>query len=208
MMFALLATALAGFVDAVGYAQLNRLYVSFMSGNSTHLGMVLASGQWGEAVSAGSVIVAFVTGSFMGTLLSDAVDKPLLALISSEMLFCAIAAGMAAIGFGMCSMTVVAAIMGIQNVMHQSIANTDVGKGFITGALFGLGQAAAHAIRDRANLASASVNACSWLSFVGGVVCGAHSVGSLGVALSLGVVCFGFLVMIALVFQTAFDKQS
>ena len=43
---ALLLTAIAGFLDAIGYAQLHHLFVSFMSGNSTHLGMSLALHDW------------------------------------------------------------------------------------------------------------------------------------------------------------------
>ncbi len=44
VVFATLMTAMAGFLDAVGYAQLGRLYVSFMSGNSTQLGIAIAQG--------------------------------------------------------------------------------------------------------------------------------------------------------------------
>ena len=59
---AALLTALAGLVDAVGYIQLNQLFLSFMSGNSTHLGMTLAKTDWRDAVAAAAIIAAFVTG--------------------------------------------------------------------------------------------------------------------------------------------------
>lgn len=39
---ATIMTALAGFVDAVGYRAMGHLYLSFMSGKSTQLGMAVA----------------------------------------------------------------------------------------------------------------------------------------------------------------------
>lgn len=53
--FATLVTAIAGFVDAVGYVQLSHLYVSFMSGNSTHLGVSMAARAWSDVGSAAAV---------------------------------------------------------------------------------------------------------------------------------------------------------
>jgi len=42
-------SALAGYVDAIGFLHLGGLFVSFMSGNSTRLGVSLADGQWETA---------------------------------------------------------------------------------------------------------------------------------------------------------------
>ena len=36
-------SALAGYVDAIGFLHLNGMYVAFMSGNSTRLGVSLAA---------------------------------------------------------------------------------------------------------------------------------------------------------------------
>ncbi len=197
-LFASLATALAGFLDAVGFEQLNHLYVSFMSGNSTRLGMAFSAGDWTAAIHAAGVIAAFVMGAFAGTLLSDALAEPMLAQILSEIGLCALAASLAACDFGTCALLLVALIMGMQNVMHQSISDTDAGKGFITGALFGFGQAIAHAIKNRGALAHAHVHACSWLCFVVGVFCGTRCVTGLGIALSLGVACLALTSMLTL----------
>jgi oxalate decarboxylase len=51
-------TALAGFVDVVGYAATGHLYLSFMSGNSTQFGMALARGDTHVIAWAGAVIAA------------------------------------------------------------------------------------------------------------------------------------------------------
>ena len=39
-------SALAGYVDGIGFLHLGGLFVSFMSGNSTRLGVSLAEGHW------------------------------------------------------------------------------------------------------------------------------------------------------------------
>ncbi len=39
-------SAVAGFVDAVGFIHLGGYFVSFMSGNSTRAGALLADGSW------------------------------------------------------------------------------------------------------------------------------------------------------------------
>lgn len=59
-------SALAGFVDALGFMQLGGFFVSFMSGNSTRLGVGLASASSAAAV-AGGLILTFVLGVMGGS---------------------------------------------------------------------------------------------------------------------------------------------
>lgn len=203
MLFASIATASAGFLDAIGYQQLNHLYVSFMSGNSTHLGMSFALGKWSDVMQAFYVISSFVAGSAIGTLMSGALERPLLALVLSEITLCCVSAFLAAIGFGTPALLLIALTMGMQNVMHQNVSGTDVGKGFITGALFGFGQAIAHAFKNSVSWSHARVHGCSWMSFIAGVIGGTLFVSTVGVAASLGFACVGLLAMTALVVDTA-----
>jgi uncharacterized membrane protein YoaK (UPF0700 family) len=58
--------------------------------------------------------------------------------------------------------------MGAQNALHQIVAGADVGKGFITGALFALGQSLAFWLRRRTPMSQAASNLLSWLAFVAG----------------------------------------
>ena len=62
-------SALAGYVDAVGFLYLGGLFVSFMSGNSTRLGVSLAEGHWSNAAEAIGLIALFVTGAAAGSLI-------------------------------------------------------------------------------------------------------------------------------------------
>jgi uncharacterized membrane protein YoaK (UPF0700 family) len=45
-------SALAGYVDGIGFLHLGGLFVSLMNGNSTRMGVSLAAGDWsGEAAA-------------------------------------------------------------------------------------------------------------------------------------------------------------
>jgi uncharacterized membrane protein YoaK (UPF0700 family) len=53
----------AGIVDAIGFIHLkNGLFVSFMSGNTTHVAMLLSSHQYHQSLPYIGVILLFVTG--------------------------------------------------------------------------------------------------------------------------------------------------
>src|SRR5260370_39218911 len=62
-------SALAGYVDAVGFLHLGGLFVSFMSGNSTRMGVSLAEGHWQNAAKALGLIGLFVIGAAAGSLI-------------------------------------------------------------------------------------------------------------------------------------------
>jgi uncharacterized membrane protein YoaK (UPF0700 family) len=58
---------LAGFVDAIAFLQLGGFFVSFMSGNSTRLGVGLAQASQAAGV-AGGLVGSFVLGVVIGSL--------------------------------------------------------------------------------------------------------------------------------------------
>ncbi|MDW3553714.1 DUF1275 family protein, partial [Escherichia coli] len=75
------------------------LFVSFMSGNSTRLGVTLAEGHWQHALEALELIVLFVAGAAAGSLIvlsRIAHRRPLILLV--EALLLAAAAGAYAYG--------------------------------------------------------------------------------------------------------------
>src|SRR5262249_21866521 len=81
-------SALAGYVDGIGYLHLGGLFVSFMSGNSTRLGVTLAEGHWEHAAEAFALIVLFVAGAAAGSLivLSRIVYRQPLILLAEALL--------------------------------------------------------------------------------------------------------------------------
>ncbi|MCB4769901.1 DUF1275 domain-containing protein [Ancylobacter sp. Lp-2] len=173
LIFATLATLIAGFVDAVGYAYLGGLFLSFMSGNSTRLGISLASGQLTAALHAAIVIGCFVIGALVGTLIADASARwKLVRILAVEVLLFALAAVLAERDAGFVALLPVAVAMGLQNAVHQIIAGADVGKSFVTGALFGVGQALARRLNGRGALTEAASYGLSWAAFVVGALVG------------------------------------
>src|ERR1700733_9823009 len=62
-------SAMAGYVDSIGFLHLGGLFVSFMSGNSTRLGVSLAEGGWSNAAAALELIALFVAGAACGSLI-------------------------------------------------------------------------------------------------------------------------------------------
>src|SRR5438876_12153683 len=62
-------SALAGYVDGIGFLHLGGLFVSFMSGNSTRMGVSLAEGHWLPAAEALGLIALFVIGAALGSLI-------------------------------------------------------------------------------------------------------------------------------------------
>lgn len=53
---AVLLSALAGYVDSLGFLQLGGLFVSFMSGNSTRLAVGISHGDWKTVGTAGLIL--------------------------------------------------------------------------------------------------------------------------------------------------------
>ena len=62
-------SALAGYVDGLGFLYLGGLFVSFMSGNSTRMGVDLARGHLDAAAEALGLIALFVVGAACGSLI-------------------------------------------------------------------------------------------------------------------------------------------
>lgn len=225
--FALTLTGLAGFLDAAAFVRFNHLYVSFMSGNSTHLGMSVGEGAVPAILALLGVVSAFVAGATMGTWIADHAgrrverdptrlinlvgESPSITLkrygfshrtgshadpvwwdpalvpcvLGLEAALLAAALGALLASLPLACVMIVALTMGIQNVLHQAVGGVDVGKGFVTGMLFHLGQSLARLRSGRATPGNALTLLANWLSFVGGAALGTLAVHGLGFAACL-----------------------
>ena len=77
---------LAGATDAYGLTMLRDVYVSFMSGNTTMLGISTGSGDWTRGGGIASIIGLFVAGTASGAMVSDAAGRfhmPCVILVAS-----------------------------------------------------------------------------------------------------------------------------
>src|ERR1700737_1053320 len=62
-------SALAGYVDGIGFLPPAGLFASFMSGTPARMGVSLAEGHWLSAIEALGLIALFVAGAAAGSLI-------------------------------------------------------------------------------------------------------------------------------------------
>ena len=165
--------ALAGYVDAIGFLQLGGLFVSFMSGNSTRMGVSLAEGQWAAAAESLGLIALFVAGAAAGSLivLGRGVNRQPWVLLAEALL---LAAGALAYAFALPNAAVAAIVlaMGMENAVFQIHGGGGLGLTYVTGALVKVGQLAAAAITGGARW-DWWPNLLLWAALVAGSLCGA-----------------------------------
>jgi uncharacterized membrane protein YoaK (UPF0700 family) len=132
--------ALAGFVDALGYLQLNGYFVSFMSGNSTQLSIGILTNR--TAVSTGATLIAlFVTGVIIGTLATRFASQhrtTVVLLIVATLL--AIGACFNLVGLPFAAVACMTLAMGAENVAFERNGEVSVGLTYMTGTLVKVGQ--------------------------------------------------------------------
>src|ERR1700730_5960269 len=113
-------SALAGYVDAIGFLHLGGLFVSFMSGNSTRLGVNLAQGHWSNAAEALGLIALFVSGAAAGSLIVFArsfYGQGWVLLAEASLL--AAAALFHALGAPLLAIAAMVLAMGLENAVFQ-----------------------------------------------------------------------------------------
>jgi len=166
-------SGLAGYVDGIGFIHLGGLFVSFMSGNSTRLGVVLAEGRFAEAVAAGQLIALFVAGAAAGSLivLSPGRYGQVLVLLVEAILL-GLAAGLAALNAPHFAVMAIVLAMGLENAVFQIGGGAGLGLTYVTGALVKVGQLLAAALTGGAPFAWLP-NLALWASLVIGAVVGA-----------------------------------
>jgi uncharacterized membrane protein YoaK (UPF0700 family) len=166
-------SALAGYVDAIGFLHLGGLFVSFMSGNSTRLGVSLAEQQWLSAAEAFGLVALFVTGAAGGSLIvlgGGADRQPWLLL--AEALLLAAAALCYALHLPVAAVAAIVLAMGLENAVFQIRGGAGLGLTYVTGALVKVGQQAAAALTGGARWGWVP-NLLLWAAMVMGSLCGA-----------------------------------
>ena len=166
-------SALAGYVDAIGFLHLGGLFVSFMSGNSTRLGVSLADGQWETAAGAFGLIVLFVVGAAGGSLLvlgRGLHRQPW--VLFAEALLLAIAALAYALRQPTVAIAAIVLAMGLENAVFQIHGGAGLGLTYVTGALVKVGQLLADALMGGPRFGFLP-NLLLWAALVFGSLCGA-----------------------------------
>jgi uncharacterized membrane protein YoaK (UPF0700 family) len=157
-LFAACLSALAGYVDALAFLKLGGFFVSFMSGNSTRLGVGLAQGS-APALIAGALVGCFVTGVFAGSLIGRCFGRrrriAVLSLVTSLLIA---AATFAALSITQAAVALMAIAMGAENAVFEENGDVRFGLTYMTGALVKVGQ--------RLALAATGGDRFSWAPFL------------------------------------------
>jgi uncharacterized membrane protein YoaK (UPF0700 family) len=173
LLLACALSALAGYVDSIGYLHLGGLFVSFMSGNSTRMGVSLADGSWSAAAEALSLIALFVLGAACGSLIVLGRGQySQFRLLLIEALLLAAAALLYAFGLDRLAIAAIVVAMGLENAVFQIDGGAGLGLTYVTGALVKVGQLVAAALTGGARWGWLP-NLLLWAALVAGGVCGA-----------------------------------
>lgn len=187
----------AGYVDGIGYIHLGGLFVSFMSGTSTRMGVSAAGGNLHDAAEALGLIALFVAGATLGGLIArgrSPYRQSWIVLVEAALL--CLAALLHTYGWSPWAIVVIVVAMGLENAVFQVDGGGGLGVTYITGALVKVGQHLATALTGGARWAWIP-NLLLWASLAIGAVLGAlayHRFGlsaiwlAAGAALILGVI--------------------
>ncbi|MBV9564625.1 MAG: DUF1275 domain-containing protein [Bradyrhizobium sp.] len=165
-------SALAGYVDGIGFLHLGGLFVSFMSGTSTRMGVSLAEGKWLDAAEASALIALFTLGALLGSLIvlgRGAHRQPRVLLAEAGLL----AFGALCYTFGRPDFTIGAIVMamGMENAVFQIDGGAGLGLTYVTGALVKVGQHLAVALTGGPRLGWVT-NLLLWAALAAGAVGG------------------------------------
>ena len=177
---AITLSALAGYVDAQGYLSVGALFVAFMSGNSTVLGISAAAGLGGRTELAFGLVAAFVAGVMLGTWVGrpfGARRAPVILVLMAVLL--AGSAWLGQRGEVVAAALVIALAMGSENTVFQRDGVSGIGLTYMTGTLVRLGQKLAEAVAGR-SWSAAAPDFLLWLGMIGGAGLGAATYQRIG----------------------------
>jgi uncharacterized membrane protein YoaK (UPF0700 family) len=178
LVLAALLALTAGFVDAVGFLQLGGFFLSFMSGNTTRLGVGAGGGDWGLAGQAAGLIGLFLAGVVAGGLAPEGMRyrQPILLAAVAGLLI--LAAGSTAVTAWFAA-GLAAVAMGALNVVFQRDGDIAFGVTYMTGGLARMGIRIAAALKGGPRWAFAPF-LLLWLAMAGGAVIGCLAQGAMG----------------------------
>jgi uncharacterized membrane protein YoaK (UPF0700 family) len=171
---AILVALIAGCVDAVGFTELGGYFVSFMSGNSTRLGMHVAYQDWSSALFVGGLIALFVGGAALGALIDDLAGR--FAAASLFLVEAALLAAAAVLIGGMRPMTGIVLLpvaMGLSNALVLGERGARVGLTYMTGTLVRIGTGLTRLNRP-GEARAVLLDGLLWIGLILGVALGAR----------------------------------
>ena len=158
--------SLAGATDVYGLAQLQNLFVSFMSGNTTVLGVALGHGDWSRAGFIFGLVGLFVAGAAAGAVLAEASGEwhaPAVTLaVALALAVPTVRPDWAAASFTFA--------MGALNASMTRLGHAAISLTYVTGTLVKFGQGIGRTLCGQPHGWSWAWQAPMWLSLLAGAV--------------------------------------
>jgi uncharacterized membrane protein YoaK (UPF0700 family) len=198
-----LLTWVAGFVDAVGFLSLGRIYTANMSGNSVAIGIHLSSQSWSEMLRRVWPVAAYVIGLVFARFVIEAGARERIRSAASVVFACEIAflapacilglPSRASLDLPVAFVGLLALAMGSQNGALTRFSSLTLHTGFVTGTLVKFAQYLTRFLtftldrmrngetlpkllaesRREESLRLASFLLAIYLAYIAGAVCGA-----------------------------------
>ncbi len=176
---AICLAALAGFVDALAYSSLGGFFASFMSGNTTRLGVAFATERYDEVRMAGALLLSFVSGVMIATVIARRWARHAQAAVMIAVtLLLGLAATIMHFEPNTKALLLLAAAMGAENGLFLRDGEVSIGLTYMTGSLVRMAQRLAGALMGDADRWTWARYLLLWLGFVSGVVMGARCYGA------------------------------
>lgn len=187
-------SCLAGYVDAIGFIKTGGFFVSFMSGNSTRVGVGLAAGATHGAIAAGLIgcfLIGVVGGAVVGHLSGRYRRIGLLTLVAVLLTVAALTGGL---GSAVPAIVAMVMAMGAENAVFTEAGEVRIGLTYMTGTLVKLGQRVSAALFGGDPLAWLPYFLL-WAGLIAGAVAGASAYGRFGMAALWGAVVATVILM-------------
>lgn len=167
---------LAGATDVYGLGRLGHLFVSFMSGNTTKLGVALGQHHWHSAAHIGYLVALFVMGAALGEMTGLLGKRHHAAVVAF------IVALLLSVPLVLPQWTVPALLlaMGALNASMTRVGQFTISLTYVTGALVSFGQGLVSLCRGKRAGWGGVLQLSLWLSLLAGAVAATMTRGYLG----------------------------
>lgn len=157
---------LAGATDVYGLTRLGDLFVSFMSGNTTMLGVAIGHGDWPRAALIAGIVGCFVAGAALGTAIGAQSGERARSVVVFAV-GAILAVPLLHPGWTVAGLVVA---MGVLNAAMNHVGAAPVSLTYVTGALVKLGQGIGRAVSGRPGDATWILQLPLWLSLLAGAI--------------------------------------
>jgi len=202
----LLLTGAAGYVDAVSYLALGRVFTANMTGNTVLFGLAIVQGDGGAVVRTALALGAFVGGAALGAWRVHRIEHPAewprgvtIALAVEAVLLLALALDRSSLLVGRVALAALA--MGIQSAAARRLDVFGISTTFVTGTITSLiSLIARHGVRPAAAGHGKRLLATAWMVYVvGAMAAGGMMEIAAGAALLVPVAVVAVVVAVATV---------